>query len=80
MVIGRKPKEHTRGAAHEVGQVLVFALDQALEHWRDIALEGHLLDGHFLLLLTYLLRFFIMMLLMGILKLVLRNEAVGDVR
>lgn len=81
MVVGCQPKEHASGAAHEVGQVLVFALDQALQHWRDVALKSHLLKCHFLalLLLNYLLSFFVMMLLMGILKLVLRNEAVGDV-
>lgn len=81
-MVGCEPEEHTSGAAQEIGQVMVFALEQALEHWRDLHLESHLLQSHLLtlLLLIYLLSFFVMMLHMGILKLVLRNEAVGDVR
>ena len=80
MVVWRQPEVHASCAAHQVRQILVLAVDEALEHLGDVAEECHLLCGQLgseraLILLS--LRFFG---LGGrILKLALGNEAVGDV-
>lgn len=88
MVVRGQPKEHASSAAHQESQVLVLALDEALEHGRDVAVHPHLLQCHLtrelvlmLMLTTHLFCLFISVVYdLSILQLALWDEAVGHVR
>ena len=45
VVVGGQPEVNASRAAQQVGEVLVFASDQALEHLRDVTLHRHLLKA-----------------------------------
>lgn len=81
MVVGRQPEVHASCTAHQVRQVLVLAVDQALEHLGDAALEDQLLRSDLASELALLLLGLCFFVLVGlrILKLTLRNEAIRDV-